>query len=66
MSCFLIKASLYFFRKSMMGVMFTSLKVVSIAVSFFTDTSLAASFLRKGLMLIFLLSRLPVQEFENC
>ena len=47
-SCFSLNSSLYFFRSSKIGVIFTSLKVVSIAVWFFTATNLCATFLLKS------------------
>ena len=43
--CFSLNFSLYFFLKSKIADISTSLKVVSIAVSFLTDTSLSATFL---------------------
>jgi hypothetical protein len=46
----------------MMGVMFTSLNVVSIAVSFFTATSLSASFNRKVDIFLRSVSLAPAQE----
>src|SRR5690554_3578515 len=42
-----LKDSLYLERRSMIGCMFTSLKVVNIAVSFFTVTKRFAIVLRK-------------------
>src|SRR5690606_17379965 len=45
--CFSLKASLYLARKSMIGFMFTSLNVVSMAVSFLTATSLRDTVLRR-------------------
>ena len=47
--CFSTKLFWYFLRNSMIGFISTSLKVVSIAVSFFTDTRRSLSFLRKEL-----------------
>ena len=43
---FLHKLSWYFFRMAMMALMSASLKVVSMAVSFLTATSLSLIFLR--------------------
>ena len=43
--CFWEKASLYFFRISKIFVRSASLKVVNMAVSFFTDTNLSDTFL---------------------
>ena len=51
---------LYFFLRSIMGFISTSLKVVSIAVSFFTPTSLSATFLRSIDMRSVRVSREPV------
>ena len=48
--CLAANASLYSLRRSMMGFMSTSLKVVSMAVSFFTLTSRVASLRRRALM----------------
>src|SRR5688572_6070071 len=45
--CFSLKESLYFALRSMIGFMSTSLKVVNIAVSFFTDTNLRATVFRR-------------------
>src|SRR5690606_39948050 len=45
--CFSLKISLYLARRSMIGCMLTSLKVVNIAVSFFTLTKRLAMVLRK-------------------
>src|SRR5690606_28806396 len=45
--CFSLKVSLYFERRSIIGCMFTSLKVVSMAVSFFTLTRRFAIVLRR-------------------
>src|ERR1700743_2527578 len=44
--CFSLNLSLYLARSSMIGDMSTSLKVVSIAVSFFTATKRLATVLR--------------------
>ena len=44
--CLALKASLYSLRILLIGVMFTSLKVVSIAVSFLAETSLSATLRR--------------------
>ena len=46
--CFSLNLSLYLALISMIGDMSTSLKVVSMAVSFFTATNLRATVLRKG------------------
>ena len=48
--CLAAKASLYSLRRSIIGFMSTSLKVVSIAVSFFTLTKRVASLRRSALM----------------
>ena len=45
-SYFSAKDSLYFFRRAKIGAISASLKVVNIAVSFLTATSLSATFLR--------------------
>ena len=45
-SCFLAKVSLYFFLRAKIVPISASLKVVNIAVSFLTETSLSATFLR--------------------
>ena len=44
--CFSLKDSLYFFLNSKIGDISTSLKVVSIAVSFLAETNRSATFLR--------------------
>src|ERR1700761_6063404 len=46
--CFSLNLSLYLLRISMIGDMSTSLKVVSIAVSFLTETKRLATVLRNG------------------
>src|SRR5690606_14014316 len=45
--CFSLKSSLYIFLRSMIGCILTSLKVVSMAVSFFTLTSRRATVRRR-------------------
>src|SRR5690606_32610025 len=48
--CFSLKASLYLARRSMIGCIFTSLKVVNIAVSFLTLTKRFAIVLRRDVI----------------
>ena len=54
-------ASLCFLRKSITGFMSTSLKVVNMAVSFFTETKRSATFRRSMLIFSRRVSRLPSQ-----
>src|SRR5699024_10072083 len=64
-SCFSLKISLYLLRKSMMGFILTSLKVVNIAVSFFTETNRFAIVRRRELIfsrLSFLLKAVAIVE----
>ena len=58
-SCFSWKLALYLARKSMIGFIFTSLKVVNMAVSFLAATNLLATVLRKLLIFSTLLLRSP-------
>ena len=61
--CVSLNLSLYLSRNAITALMSTSLKVVSMAVSFFTLTSRSAIFLRNVLILFRLLSRDPPQPF---
>src|SRR5690554_331543 len=56
--CSSTKALWYFLRISMMGFISTSLNVVSMAVSFFTDTNRSLNFLRNELSRLLFDSRL--------
>src|SRR5690606_35190092 len=57
--CFSLKSSLYFFRRSITGCILTSLKVVNMAVSFFTLTKRLEMVLRREDIFSLLVSRDP-------
>ena len=57
--CFSKNSSLYSLRKSKIGFISTSLKVVSIAVSFFTVTNLLANLRRRLLIFLRVCARSP-------
>src|SRR5690606_9705887 len=57
--CFVLKVSLYSFLNSKIGVMFTSLKVVNMAVVFLASTNRSATLRRSIDILLLLLPLLP-------
>ena len=65
-ACVSLNFSLYRLRMSMIGFMSTSLKVVSIAVSFLTATNLEAIFLRSIFIFTASVSLVPPQPWADC